>query len=127
ASAYYSFWDPNFSPATFDWENNSRLILAADANGNITGNEVRIVTHRLCESPGLSVQNVLQKCVVVNPDAVSGRAGGSKGGGGAGGTGGDGGGYSSAGISEEPPPYYRVTARVRGPRNTISYTQVIMY
>lgn len=111
---YYSSWDPNFSPATFDWENNSQLVLAADASGNNTGNEVRVVIHRVCESPGLSVDNAAQKCAMLEQANFGSKGGGS-------------GGYEPRVDEKLRQPFYRVTARVRGPRNTLSYTQVIVY
>jgi hypothetical protein len=38
-----------------------------------------------------------------------------------------GGGASATSIAATPaPPYYRVTTRTVGPRNTVSYTQVVM-
>ena len=118
ASGYFSSWDPSFSPATYDWEGNSRLISTVDCAGNTSttdcnGNEVRIVIHRLCEQPDLAVTASTQKCVTVKISSGGSQSIGSV--------------YNNPKLSEQLQAYYRVTARVRGPRNTISYSQVIMY
>lgn len=118
ASGYFSSWDPGFSPTTYDWDANSLLVNTVDCAGNASttdcnGNEVRIVIHRLCETADLAVDDATQKCVTVKT-----KSGGSQGGGFD---------YIPSNLSEQLQAYYRVTARVRGPRNTISYSQVILY
>ena len=105
AAGYYSSWGTDFSPITYDWAN-SKLLTADDG----LGNEVRYVIHRLCETAGLAPNAILQKCATVTtPGADS-----SKGG-------------DASSLLASIQPYYRVTSRVRGPRNTVSYIQVIMY
>ena len=60
-----------------------------------------------------SVNDPNQSCVTVGSAA----SGGSKGGGA----------YGVLPLSNTTAPYFRVTVRVAGPRNTISYVQSIMY
>jgi type IV pilus assembly protein PilX len=108
ADGYYSSWDLSFSPQSFDWAN-SKLVTANDG----ANNEVRVVIHRLCETAGLVPNDPLQKCATL----TSAGALGSKGGGG----------YGSTVLTTTIQPYFRVTSRVKGPRNTTSYVQVVMY
>jgi type IV pilus assembly protein PilX len=108
--AYYASWDATFKASEHDWETKSRLLTGDDG----LGNEIRYVVHRLCETADLAPNAVDQKCVTVSMPSPS------KGGGG-------GGGYGEGVLTTSIQPYYRVTARVRGLRNTVSYIQVIMY
>jgi len=89
----------------FDW--------SANAFGPLTdpaGNEVRYVIHRMCDLAG-------------NPSSVNcvrtslgGTVGGTQGGAT----------YGSAALPSTSQIYYRITARVTGPRNTVSYVQVMV-
>ena len=106
---YYSSWQVAFNPATFDWTNNATLVTADDG----TGNEVRYVIHRMCRNAGLTVNDPAQQCVTIGSAA----AGGTKGGGS----------YGVLALSNTTQPYFRVTVRSAGPRNTVSYVQAIMY
>ena len=106
---YYSSWQAAFNPATFDWTNNATLVTADDG----TGNEVRYVVHRMCKTAGLTVNDPNQQCVTIGSAA----AGGSRGGGG----------YGLQALSNTTQPFFRVTVRTAGPRNTVSYVQAIMY
>lgn len=108
ADGYYSTWNIGFSPMTHDWSN-SKLVTSDDG----AGNEVRYVVHRLCESANLVPNEPTQKCATLTTPG----AGTSKGGG----TGG------MTVLTTAIQPYFRVTSRVKGPRNTVSYVQVVMY
>jgi Tfp pilus assembly protein PilX len=105
---YYANWDTTFNPTTFNW-NNGISVVADDG----AGNEVRYVIHRMCQSSTLSVNAPGQQCVTL----TSAGAGGSKGGGS----------YGVLPLSNTIQPYYRVTVRVVGPRNTTSFVQSVMY
>jgi type IV pilus assembly protein PilX len=105
AAGYYSAWGTDFSPLTYDWTN-SKLLTADDG----LGNEVRYVVHRLCETAGLAPNAALQKCATVNTPCASCSKGGD-----------------ASSLIDSVQPYYRITSRVKGPRNTVSYIQVIMY
>jgi len=108
AESYFSTWDTAFNPTTYDWKatNASKLITDTLASGE----RVRYVIHRLCSVAGAAYSRT--QCVVAVKDND---------------------------LGGEPPitnapkaeptilPYYRVTARVEGPRNTISYVQMMMF
>lgn len=115
---------PTFNPFTYTWTNANSVLAAGpdtDANGvDPAGNTVRFVVHRLCnmdgslnevrEYPG-NVQAV-QSCSLattgrecLNNDL-----------------------YNAANcITQAIQPYYRVTARVQGARNTQSLVEVILF
>lgn len=93
------------SKVDFDWANNSY-----DAGADPAGNTVRYVIHRMCELAG-------------NPGSVNcvrtsagGTASGTKGGAT----------YGSFALPSTSQIYYRITTRVTGPRNTVSYVQVMV-
>jgi Tfp pilus assembly protein PilX len=108
-SSWTGSWGTSVDPTTFTWDNaNSRLITDDDPQ---TGNTARVIIQRLCETPNMSAIDPAQRCsdsLIAN--------GGSKGGGG----------YPSVLPSTSTAPFYRVTTRVQGPRNTISYTQALL-
>ena len=110
-SGYYSTWGASVDPTTYDWTAaGSAPVPAALTAG--TGNDARYVVHRLCQDPG-PVLNLAQRCSDhENP------TGGTK----------SGQTYSPGGPPEPPnlQAFFRVTVRVLGPRNTVSYTQVVM-
>ena len=94
-----------FDPLTFDWTGKSKV------PKNAAGNEAQYVIHRMCEAPGDPASegtNCFTSPVVVSGD--------------------------SQGIKPDIPPstvsnnpYYRVTVRVTGLKNTVTYTQVMVY
>lgn len=105
AEGYYATWNLGFSPQNYNWSN-SKLVTANDG----TGNEIRYVIHRLCETNNLAPNEPLQKCATLTTPG----SGGSKTG-------------DATNLSTSIQPYFRVTSRVKGPRNTVSYVQVVMY
>lgn len=127
ASGYFSCWYANcaakteFNPLTYNWDNSRKLVnadaafISAVTGRDTTGNEIRYVVHRLCELTGdvLPENNAGQKCANYTDYSALGSKGGA--------------GYGQALSNLTDQPYFRVTARVTGPRNTLSYTQVIMY
>lgn len=93
------------SAPDFDWAANS-----FDAGADPAGNQVRYVIHRMCDLAG-------------NPGSVNcvrtslgGTTGGTQGGAT----------YGGAALPSTSQIYYRITARVTGPRNTVSYVQVMV-
>jgi type IV pilus assembly protein PilX len=108
---YHSSWGPagSVDPSQLVWDDTQSLLVASD---DTTGNEVRVMIHRLCETPNLADNAVAQKCVSFTP-----KEGGSTK------TAAD---YSSRGFDPFPAVFFRVTARVLGPKNTVSYTQVVL-
>jgi len=99
----YTGTDP--SAPDFDWSANSFGPLTDPA-----GNEVRYIIHRMCEVAG-------------NPGSVNcvrTTTGGTTGGTQGGAT------YGGAALPGTSQIYYRITVRVTGPRNTVSYVQVMV-
>jgi Tfp pilus assembly protein PilX len=96
-----------FDPLTYNWTN---AVVATNDDG--AGNEVRYVIHRLCQTTG-AINAAGQQCVTIN-SALSGGSHTAIS-------------YGAAPLSNTFQPYFRVTTRVRGPFNTVVYTQSIMY
>jgi len=117
-NGYLSSWtgaltdptDPT-NPALFNWAQSLTLVSPDQAQ---TGNTARIIIHRLCLLPNQGIGAAGQSC----SDAPVLNSGASTGGGG----------YGPGGVLPPvtPTPFYRVTTRVEGPRNTVSYTQVLL-
>ena len=120
--AYCSSWQVFFDPITHGWTGTancsalsatspgggSQLVIADDG----AGNEIRYIVHRLCSLSGaLNVGG--QQCATLGAAG----AGGSKGGGA----------YGVLPLANTMQPYFRITVRSAGPRNTMSYVQAIMY
>lgn len=112
ANGYFStqhiddpIWDP---AAPNQWPEDQDVTLPTDGGGNT----ISYVIHRLCAMPGLSLNDPGQKCsTYVGTSAAS--SGGSQ--------------------SVDAPEfkgvtfvYYRITVRVRGPRNTVSFVQSLV-
>jgi len=110
ASAYYANWqnwdytasDPVI--ADFNWTT------ATDLSNDGTGNSVQYVIHRLCDLAG---QPTTVNCVKTSAGGTAASTHGPTG-------------YGSAPLSATSQVYYRVTVRVSGPRNTISYVQSLV-
>jgi len=113
ASGYYSS-----SPGTVveDWFDNSKWNGAKAANGGLpdaAGNTVRYIIHRMCSQPDTPYNGA--NAGVPNECALSVTSGGAAGGS-----------MSVGAVQFEgiPALYYRITARIDGPRNTVSIVQV---
>jgi type IV pilus assembly protein PilX len=109
ANGYWSSWSAGVDPSTFDWVNQS-YTLTDDFSQ--TGNTTRIFIQRLCANAGMSAIDPAQYC----SDWPINNGGGSH----------NGGSYPSILPGAAPSPFYRITTRVDGPRNTVSYTQVLL-
>lgn len=104
--SYYATWDPSFDAVKFPWGTNNGT--GTKVPGNFQSNDVSYVVHRMCRLNG--AQNIPGQECTQPPD--SGCFGGATGG----------------VISMcDAMPVYRITARVQGPRNTFSYSQVMVY
>ena len=99
-------WQDTFNPTTFNWTANSTLV-GTDSNGN----EIRYIVHRMCAESAKTVDGT--DCFKVS----SGSSGSTKGGGS----------YGVTPLSGATQPYFRITARVEGPRNSVSYVQAFIY
>ncbi len=93
------------SAPDFDWDANSFGPVADPA-----GNEVRYIIHRMCDASG----------PLASVNCVSTSGGGTVGGTQGGAT------YGGAALPSTSQIYYRITVRVTGPRNTVSYVQVMV-
>lgn len=119
ASGYYATWALNVDPTSTFWADNVWNIaptLPPAATGN-TGNTVRYVIERLCSEAGPSWGPGMlptQQCADAVGKSTSGQSLGGPS-------------YNSGTGPQTPPaPFYRVTTQVQGPRNTVSYTQVVL-
>ena len=115
AQGYHSSWVDaccaGVDPTQFIW-NDANSLLIADDDAQ-TGNRTRIIIQRLCATPNMGALAPTQVCSDYPVDNTLRSHGG--------------GGYGSTpGSTVQPQPFYRATARVDGPRNTVSYTQVLM-
>lgn len=124
-AAYYANWQASLdlpgtdaSKTDFDWTNNAVQVTANDG----AGNQVRYVVHRLCAAS--NVQPAATTCVKVSSTTVGAIANDGEYGGRRGyEVGGSGTGFNLT----QTLVYYRVTVRIDGPRNTVSYVQAMMY
>lgn len=115
---------PSFDPFTYTWTDaNSVLVTGPDTDANgvdAAGNSVRFVVHRLCNMDG-SLNEVREyagnlQAVQACSLATSGRSCLNNDL------------YNAANcITQAIQPYYRVTARVEGARNTRSLVEVILF
>jgi type IV pilus assembly protein PilX len=74
----------------------------------VTGNQVSYIVHRLCELPGPS-NAALQSCAVSWRNASGSTNAECS--------------YQNCALLDTSSAYYRITARVEGPRNTVSFVQ----
>lgn len=95
-----NFWTSSVPVATVN-------TLPVDA----AGNTVSYVIHRLCNNEGLPL--TVAACTTTPTDTAGSSGGNSQGAG-------------VVALNAPPETYYRVTARVSGPRNTLSYVQVVV-
>jgi Tfp pilus assembly protein PilX len=91
----------------YDWTNLSLPVAGTDA----AGNSARFVIHRLCNQTG--DPNVVATGISCLTSLTTTSSASSKGAG-------------RSGVAGSSLNYYRVTARVTGPRNTISYVQTMV-
>ena len=115
AVGYHSSWAPNVDPSTFNWAQaldlSDPLVDPPNLDPGQTGNRALMYIERLCATPNLSALDPIQVCSD-KPGGNDPNRGGAS--------------YPT-GIPPPPPQvYFRVTTRVDGPRNTRSYTQVLM-
>ena len=106
AQGYHSSWNASVDPTTFDWAQARTVAPAPDV-----GNAALVYIERLCETPNIPANAPTQVCSDRPIGTGPSRGGGS---------------YPSVLPTTPPQPYFRVTTRVDGPRNTRSYTQVLM-
>ena len=105
-AGYFANWQPGFDPKTFNWEASGALV-----GDDPYGNKIRYVAHRMCNESAKSIDET--DCVKVATVSV----GSTKGGGS----------YGSAPLSGTSLVFYRITARIEGPKFTVSYIQAFTY
>ena len=120
SNAYYSTWqDMDFlgtdaSKVDFNWTANSATVTAAPYTPP-PGYEVRYVIHRLCRTSGDPTGT--GECVKVSSSAAGTTASGTKGAAA----------YGTYAISVPTAAMYRITVRVTGPRNSVSFVKATVY
>lgn len=115
AQGYYATWfdgDPAneqvFDPVTWgSWGDSTKR---AAAGQDAAGNTVYYVIHRMCVAEGPVDQD---KCVVLGGDFTTASKGGAQ--------------YGEKPIKDVSRPWFRVTARIEGPKQTVSYVQSMLY
>lgn len=110
--------NPPFNPFTYTWTDSNSILVspAPDAMGN----SVRYVIHRLCSMDGAPNEvrefaagtKAIQSCVLTSGALACDDRGLA---------------YADSCLALSFQPYYRVTAQVTGPRNTVSYVEVLLY
>jgi len=108
---FYSDWRQTFNPATYPWDGADASTLVTADDG--TGNKVQYVVHRLCSLADKAINDANQQCVQIGAAGSAGSKGGGS--------------YGVLPLSSTVQPYFRITVRVLGPRNTESFVQAIMY
>ncbi len=115
-TGYNSSWNDNFNPRNYDWNNSRTVAGPADF-------QVQYVIHRMCRTPNDAITDpgsptsLPQVCYTAS---ITGSLGQSNA---------QGVDYASSNPanSGSATPYYRITARVVGPRNAESFVQAMVY
>ncbi len=120
AEGYYSWWNdqlPALTTGEFDpilwgkdnWEKTDRAVLVETDAG---GNTIRYVIHRLCSASG-PADAPGTECVTLSDPTSGGSMRALEGG--------------EKVLTAQTQVYYRITARVDGPKNTVSIVQATVY
>ena len=105
-TGYIANWQEQFDPKTFNWPGQA-ITVGTDS----VDNTVYYVVHRMCRESGKSIDAT--DCTKVTALSVGSTKGGA--------------GYGSAALTGASLPYFRITAKVVGPKNTVSYVQAFVY
>ncbi len=114
---YYASWQATLDMigtgvgTPFDW-----VLSTTTVGTDSAGNEVRYVLHRMCQSPGPGTA-AGANCVRSAESSGTGGADGATKGTVS---------YSSLALPAPTTIYYRVTVRILGPRNTLSFVQAML-
>lgn len=103
---YFANWQPSFDPKTFNWAGSGALVGLDNY-----GNTIYYVAHRMCNESAKSIDAT--DCAKVSTVSV----GSTKGGGS----------YGSSPLAGTSLVFYRITAKVEGPKFTVSYIQAFIY
>jgi hypothetical protein len=120
-NGYFAWADPTFNYRTFDWTNAYQYQAGAASNtvaqaASMSGFDVRYVIHRMCEFPWSSAIAAQTGEPIVSNCLTSASIGGQQ--------------QGSVTVSNNQSatatslPLYRITVRVTGPRNSVTYVQI---
>ena len=112
SDAYIPFWNDSFDPRTYQWSIPGNSVTVATAPANFT---VNYVIHRMCKASG-SFLGAGATCIRASTVATQGDSKRSL----------VYGAFNLFGLGAGA-PYYRITTRVVGPRNALSYVQAMVY
>jgi Tfp pilus assembly protein PilX len=101
-------WDPVLWGEN-NWKDSAKAVQVNPTMPDAAGNTVSYVIHRMCRDPG-SVELADQECVLLSDPGKGGPKEAQE--------------KAFVGTSQV---YFRVTARVEGPKRTVSYVQAMMY
>lgn len=116
-SNYYASWQATLDMigtgigTPFDWAASTTTVGTDSA-----GNEVRYVLHRMCQNPGVGTSsgtNCVRTSGTTGSSAADGATKGTVS-------------YGGAPLPAPTVIYYRVTVRILGPRNTLSFVQAML-
>jgi type IV pilus assembly protein PilX len=107
--AYVANWDDTFDPRTYNWGNAVTVATAP------VGFQIKYVIHRMCKAAGSFLISGAS-CVMASTAASQGDSKGSL----------SYGSFNLFGLGAGT-PYYRITTRVVGPRNSESFVQAMVY
>lgn len=118
AAAYFATWQSGLdlvgtTTSPFDWTTAGPSQLVGTDSA---GNEVRYVLHRMCEASGASTAAGSNCVKAAGAGGATGTEGSTKGTVS----------YSTLALPASTVVYYRVTVRVLGPRNTLSFVQAML-
>jgi type IV pilus assembly protein PilX len=106
---YFASWDETFDPKSFNW--NAFSVLAGAGFDPSSGNTIRYVTHRMCQHAAMPISNnTCAKVSTASPGSTKG-----------------GGSYGVSPLTGSSLAFYRITARIEGPKYTVSYIQAFLY
>ena len=107
AAGYFSSWSPSVDPSSYLWDDG---VVAPNPPG--FEGEIKFVIYRLCQTAGIGALDAGQYCSDGPGNSIGASLSGCT--------------YNCGNFIQLPGPYYRVTARIKGPRNSFSYVQVLM-
>lgn len=119
-NAFWAQWQDGFDPRNYDWTNNAVLVstagMTAAQQAALAGYNVSYVVHRMCQTTGdpttagcVYQRNVSASTAGCNLGTISGLQ------------------TLTCGTLAQSVPYFRITTRIAGPRNTETYLQAMLY
>lgn len=108
SQGYFSSWG-SFDPTKHTWTDSNSINLGADP----AGNQVRYVIHRMCLVAGMSFDDVGQSCATLMSTSNSTSKTQDE--------------SNSRHLTGAAGTYFRITVRVVGPKNTVTYAQMTTF